>query len=91
MEQYVILFGAADCHKTIFYQEYLKKRGVAFDFRDVRQDEHAAETLRSLYESGQLNFPTFLIGGKKLRNPTVKQLDKWLVKKDSLGEKSPSN
>ena len=82
MNAAVILYGASDCHKTQFYQSYLSERGIGFTFKDVRRDELAAKELRALYESGKLNFPTLLIAGKKLRNPSTKDLDKWLSKKN---------
>lgn len=81
MENKVVLFGTASCHKTVFYQSYLNEKGITFEFLDVKKDEEAAKVLRSLYESVKLNFPTLLVGGKKLRNPSIKDLDKWLEKK----------
>ncbi len=72
------LFGHKDCHKTKIYQSYLKEKEVQFVFLDVHEDESAANELRSLYVNGKLNFPTILIGTKKLRNPKLKDLDKWL-------------
>ncbi|MEM7656433.1 MAG: glutaredoxin family protein [Bacteroidota bacterium] len=75
------LYGAARCHKTQFYLTHLKEKGIEHIFLDVEEDEAAAIELRSLYESGKLNFPTFLIHGKKLRNPRIEELEKWLEKK----------
>lgn len=72
------LFGHKDCHKTQAYQRYLKEKGVQFVFLDVHEDDAAASELRSLYTTGKLNFPTILIGTKKLRNPKFDELDKWL-------------
>ncbi len=72
------LFGHKDCHKTQTYQRYLKEKGVQFVFLDVHEDDAAASELRSLYTTGKLNFPTILIGTKKLRNPKFDELDKWL-------------
>lgn len=77
------LYGAARCHKTQFYLSYLREQGIEHVFLEVEQEEAAAEELRGLYESGKLNFPTFLIHGKKLRNPRIEVLEKWLEK---LGE-----
>lgn len=72
------LFGHKDCHKTKMYQAHLQEKGVQFVFRDVHENDDAANELRSLYENGRLNFPTILIGSKKLRNPKFSDLDKWL-------------
>lgn len=72
------VYGAARCHKTQFYLNYLKNRNLDFTFLDVEKDPHAATELRSLYTTGRLNFPTILIKGKKLRNPRIEELEKKL-------------
>lgn len=84
MKPAVVLYGAAGCHKTQFYQRYLKDRHIPFAFKDVRQDDLAAQQLKALYTSGRLNFPTLVVAGKKLRNPSTSQLEKWLIKKNLL-------
>ena len=76
----VMLYGSAGCHKTIYYQEYLSERGVDYTFKDVLKEEENATELRGLYASGKLNFPTLMVHGKKLRNPSDKELNKWLEK-----------
>ena len=77
----VTLYGAQRCHKTRHYQDYLTQKSVPFIFKDVEENEAAAEELRSLYTTGKLNFPTLMVDGKKLRNPRSEDLDKWLLKK----------
>lgn len=72
------LFGHKECHKTQLYRSHLEKKGVQFVFLDVHEDDAAANELRSLYTTAKLNFPTILIGTKKLRNPKLEDLDKWL-------------
>ena len=74
------LYGAEGCHKTHYYQLLLEARGLPFQFLDVEKNEDYAEELRSLYESGKLNFPTITIGSKKLRNPNKEELNKWINK-----------
>ena len=75
------VYGAARCHKTQYYLQFLKERNLPFLFLDVTQNKAYAEELRSLYQSGKLNFPTIVIKDKKLRNPRDKELEKWLKKK----------
>ncbi|MFK7981198.1 MAG: glutaredoxin family protein [Saprospiraceae bacterium] len=75
------VYGAARCHKTQYYLQFLKERNLSFVFLDVEQNEAYAAELRSLYESGKLNFPTIMIKDKKLRNPRDKELEKWLKQK----------
>ncbi|WP_299160227.1 glutaredoxin family protein [uncultured Tenacibaculum sp.] len=74
------LFGAQRCHKTQYYQNHLKARNISYAFLDVEKNELFAEELRNLYENRKLNFPTITIGKKRLRNPTDKELNKWLEK-----------
>ncbi len=74
----VKLFGHKECRKTKIYQSYLREKGIEFVFLDVHEDAAAADELRSLYLTGKLNFPTILVGSKKLRNPKFNELDKWL-------------
>lgn len=74
------VYGAARCHKTQYYLNFLKERNLVFTFLDVEKNEAFAVELRSLYQTGRLNFPTLMIKGKKLRNPTDKDLRKWLAK-----------
>ena len=76
------VYGAARCHKTRFYLDYLKNNQLGFEFLDVEKDLEAAAELRSLYTTGKLNFPTILVKGKKLRNPSIPELEKWMAKKD---------
>lgn len=74
------LYGAERCHKTQYYKTLLETRNLDYVFLDVETSEAYAKELRSLYESRKLNFPTITIGAKKLRNPSDKELVKWLEK-----------
>ena len=74
------LYGSAKCHKTLYYKNYFDRLAISFEFLDVVVNSKHAIELRSLYESGKLNFPTITIGNKKLRNPSDKELEKWLNK-----------
>ena len=75
------VYGAARCHKTQYYLKFFKERDFAVTFLDVEQNADFAEELRGLYENRKLNFPTIMIKDKKLRNPSDKDLKKWLAKK----------
>lgn len=78
MKNKIILFGSENCHKTLYYKAYLTKRNIEFTYKDVIQDNKAAFELRNLYETRRLNFPTLLMNGKKIRNPSDKSLEKHL-------------
>lgn len=74
------LYGADRCHKTQHYLRFFKERLLDVVFLDVEKNEDHARELRSLYTNGKLNFPTILIDSKKLRNPSDKELLKWIDK-----------
>ncbi len=78
----ILLYGADRCHKTVFYLELLESKNLEYTFLDVEKNLNAAQELRAMYSSGKLNFPTLVIHGKKLRNPSVKDINKWLDKKE---------
>ncbi len=77
----ITLFGAIRCHKTRHYIKFLEQLGLPFVFKDVEKNEMHAEQLINLFDSGKLNFPTFLLDGKKLRNPKDDELLKQLRKR----------
>lgn len=74
------LYGVERCHKTQYYKAFFQTRNLDYAFFDVEQNQYFAEELRNLYENKKLNFPTITIGKKRLRNPTGKELNKWLDK-----------
>lgn len=78
MNKEIKLYGTERCHKTKYYQSFLKNKNLEFTFMDVEKNENFAEELRGLYENNKLNFPTITIGDKKLRNPSDKDLNKWI-------------
>ena len=72
------LYGAARCHKTQYYMELMDSLKAPYVFMDVEKNEDYARELRLLYENGKLNFPTLRVGDKRLRNPSEKEMLKWL-------------
>ena len=76
----VTLYGSESCHKTQYYKSFLNERNINYTMLDVEENAVYADTLRSLYKSGKLNFTTITIGDKKLRNPIKEELEKWLDK-----------
>ena len=74
------LYGADGCHKTNYYKLVLDQIALAYEFLDVEANEDHAEELRGLYENQKLNFPTITIGKKKLRNPYMEDIIKWMNK-----------
>ena len=46
----IILYGAAGCHKTHYYQLLLNESQLRYKFLDVEANKGHAEELRGLYE-----------------------------------------
>jgi len=80
MTQKIKLYGVERCHKTKYYQAFLKRENLEYTFLDVEKSKEFAEELRGLYENRKLNFPTITIDNKILRNPSEKELIKNLEK-----------
>lgn len=74
------IYGAERCHKSQYYKNYFESLNLNYEFLNVEENETYAEALRNLYENKKLNFPTITIGQKKLRNPSDKDLNKWIEK-----------
>jgi mycoredoxin len=74
------LYGTEKCHKTQYYKTFLETRNLDYAFLDVETSEINAKELRYLYKNRKLNFPTITINNKKLRNPSDKELQKWIEK-----------
>ena len=75
---HVTLYGSNECHKTLAYKRHLEGLGVGHEFLDVRLDAEAAEHLRSCYADRRLNYPTIVIGERRMRNPPLLKLEKEL-------------
>ena len=76
----ITLYGAKRCHKTQHYMRFFENQNLEYAFLDVKSNEANAEKLRHLYNNGKLNFPKITIDKKRLRNPSDKELIKWLNK-----------
>ena len=76
----ITLYGAKRCHKTQHYMRFFENENLKYTFLDIESNKANAEKLRNLYNNGKLNFPTITIDKKRLRNPSDKELTKWLNK-----------
>ncbi|WP_281857300.1 N-acetyltransferase [Litoreibacter halocynthiae] len=79
MNEAITLYGEIRCHKTRYYQAALEERGLEYEMAQVDKDPEAAKRLSALTGSAD-KFPTFEINGRKLRNPTLPDLDKALAR-----------
>lgn len=80
----VEFYGSDDCYKTRAYRQRLETLGVPYRFLDVKHDPDAADRLRALYADKRLKYPTVVVGGRRLRNPTQTDLDKELYRSGIL-------
>lgn len=80
----VQVYGTAACEKTGAYLAFLRERGVAHTFLDVSANAQAAEHLGTLFPDGKAHFPTIVLGGRRLRNPDFRQLEKELYRSGAL-------
>lgn len=81
MKTEIKLYGAERCHKTQYYKQYFENLNLEYKFLNVELNKESAEALRNLYVNRKLHFPTITIGNKKLRNPSDKDLNKWIEKR----------
>lgn len=80
MKNVIKLYGTERCHKTQYYKTFFEQHNHDYTFYDVEENSSFEEELRNLYSTRKLNFPTITINSKTLRNPTEKELLKWLEK-----------
>ena len=78
MKNIIKLYGTEKCHKTNYYKNKFIANKVDYIFLDVEKNAKNAEELRAFYKNRGLNFPTITKGDKKLRNPSDKELQKWI-------------
>lgn len=72
-----VLYGADWCLKTSGFKNYLQREWVDFTYRNVEEDEAAAQRVRDHYD-GQLKFPVLEIGTTWLKNPGIGELRRVL-------------
>lgn len=71
------LYGADWCLKSSNLRNYMQSQWIEFDDFNVETDKDAEERVRKFYD-GKLKFPTVVIDGKHIKNPSLKELDKFL-------------
>nr|WKN34999.1 glutaredoxin family protein [Tunicatimonas sp. TK19036] len=68
-----ILYGTDWCLKTSGLKNYLQRQWVDFTYRNVEEDEEAAQRVKNQYE-GKLKFPVIEIEDTWLKNPGMGEL-----------------
>jgi len=70
----VLMYGEPGCPDVITTRRVLRQAGVAYDYVDIRQDEHAEARVRAL-NGGRAKVPTLVFpDGSTLTEPSVAQL-----------------
>ncbi len=72
------VYGADWCPLTRRAIEHLERKGIAFDYVDIEQDEEAARWVRT-QNDGKERKPTIRIGDRVLIEPTNRELDEALA------------
>ncbi len=80
METKIKIYGTKRCHKTKYHKSFFETSNINYAFYDIEENNTHAKEFRNLYTNRKLNFPTIIVGSKKLRNPSEKDLNKWLSK-----------
>lgn len=73
------LYGTDWCPKSAALRNYMQSKWIEFDDFNVETDAEANTRIRALY-NGELKFPTVMMGNNFIKNPTVPQLNEFLLK-----------
>ncbi len=82
-EKKLKLYGTNWCTKSANLRNYLQSIWMEFEDYNVETQPEADITVRALYD-GQLKFPTVTYGEHFLKNPSIKELDKFLEEHDLM-------
>ena len=73
----VTVYGADWCGDTIRAKRHLDRKGIAYEFVDVDQNEGASEKVIR-FNNGKRRIPMVEIGDETLSVPTADELDRYL-------------
>ncbi|MBO8138664.1 MAG: 4Fe-4S binding protein [Desulfotomaculum sp.] len=82
----ITLYTGSTCPPCLEVKEYLTKKGIKFNEKNIDQDKEARQEMVSIYKSTAV--PTLIMDGKIHKNITVNKLEQLL--KDKLPEKKAS-
>ncbi|WP_192348588.1 glutaredoxin domain-containing protein [Algoriphagus sp. Y33] len=73
------LYGTDWCPKSAVLRNYMQSKWIEFDDFNVETDTEANTRIRTLYD-GKLKFPTVMVDKDFIKNPTISQLNEFLLK-----------
>lgn len=73
------LYGTNWCPKSALLRNYMQSKWIDFEDFNVETNLGANTRVRALYQ-GELKFPTLIFGIDFIKNPTIPQLNNFLIK-----------
>ena len=80
----VIVYSQLDCPACQWARDYLSRRAVAFEVRDITTDGEALEQLLTRYQSRST--PTIIVGDQIMIGFDPQRLDAMLAASEDPGE-----
>ena len=68
------LYGTDWCPKTTGFKNYFQLMGIRYDYYNVEKDPEAEQTVKDM-NGGKIKVPMVVVGEKKLKNPSIQDLN----------------
>ncbi|MDO1446800.1 glutaredoxin family protein [Rhodocytophaga aerolata] len=68
------LYGTDWCPKTTGFKNYFQLIGIRYDYYNVEKDPEAEQAVKDM-NGGKIKFPMVVVGEKKLKNPSIQDLN----------------
>jgi mycoredoxin len=69
-----LLYGTDWCPKTTGFKNYFQLMGIRYDYFNVEKDPDAEQAVKDM-NGGKIKFPMVVVGEKKLKNPSIQDLN----------------
>jgi mycoredoxin len=69
-----VLYGTDWCPKTTGFKNYFQLMGISYDYHNVEKDPDAEQAVKDM-NGGKIKFPMVVVGEKKLKNPSIQDLN----------------
>jgi mycoredoxin len=69
-----ILYGTDWCPKTTGFKNYFQLMGIGYEYFNVEKDPEAEQAVKDM-NGGKIKFPMVVVGDKKLKNPSIQNLN----------------
>jgi mycoredoxin len=68
------LYGTDWCPKTTGFKNYFQLMAIPYDYYNVEKDTQAEQAVKDM-NGGKIKFPMVVVGEKKLKNPSIQDLN----------------